>query len=213
MPGALEDTLYTMGLAFHKGAKMLRDSQGMISPMALKEVDPENPVFFSTAQSQAYNPDLIDILHPYKSIGVVGMLQQTKDNTTYVVRKLPSQAQQEFHSAIKDELFASEKRPQHMVQSMRQLTEMIQTWDDLLHGKVSLEQYVQKREEVFERLDTYDACHDQLRRQGISDADGLQRFLNGVLQRAAENTLTSEKIVEARTDLIDFLKWVGADVS
>lgn len=213
VPGALEDVLYTMGLAFHKGAKMLRDSQGMISPMALKDVDPENPVFFSTAQSQAYNPDSIDILHPYKSIGVIGMLQQTKDSTTYVVRKLPSQAQQEFHTAVKDELFAGEKRPQHIAQTMRHMTTIVKAWDDLLHGKVTLTQYVQKRDEIFEKLDSYDACRDQLRKQGIADAEGLQRYLNGVLQRAAENTLKSEKIAETRTNLIDFLKWVGADVS
>ncbi len=212
VPGALEDVLYSMGLAFHKGAKLLRDSQGMVSPMALKEYDPENPVFFSTAQSQAYNPDTVDILHPYKSMGVIGALQQSKESTTYVVRKLPSQAQQEFHDAIKDEIFAGEIRPQHIAQSMRHMTVMIKTWDDLLHGKVTLDHYVQKRDEVFEKLDSYDACRDQLRRQGITDPEGLQKYLNGVLQRAAENTLNTEKITQARTNLIDFLKWVGADV-
>ncbi|MCX6731343.1 MAG: hypothetical protein NTZ55_05860 [Candidatus Roizmanbacteria bacterium] len=217
VPGSNESLLYKVGLTFNEGAKLLRDSQGMVSPMPDTQTTLQRNIIFYTAQSDAYNPDVVDLEKPQKNLGVIGYSQEgKKGNAFYTVRKFPGQAQVEFHNAIKYQLMENDKNPRHTHFTLREMTKLVRMWDNLYRGKSSLGEYLKMREEVYENLKNWDVCGERnLLAHDIKDINGLQRYLNTILNASAVNTFstkTDNKIEKTQHDFYEFFKAIGAKI-
>ncbi|MFZ2026810.1 MAG: hypothetical protein WAV30_06015 [Microgenomates group bacterium] len=217
VPGSNESILYKVGLAFNSGARLLRDSQGMISPMPDTQATMQRNIIFYTAQSDAYNPDTINLEHPEKNLGVIGYSQEgKKGNAFYTVRKFPGQSQVEFHNAVRYQLLGNDKNPRHLHFTLREMTRLVKMWDGLYRGKNSLSEYMTLRDEVFENLKNYDVCGDKnLKAQKITDINDFQRYLNDILNTSALNTFSTkenEKMEKAQQNFYAFFQAMGAKI-
>lgn len=217
VPGSNESILYKVGLAFNSGARLLRDSQGMISPMPDTQATMQRNIIFYTAQSDAYNPDTINLERPEKNLGVIGYSQEgKKGNAFYTVRKFPGQSQVEFHNAVKYQLLAQDKSPRHMHFTLREMTRLVKMWDGLYRGKNSLSEYIELRDEVYENLKNNDVCGDKnLKAQGVGDVNEFQKYLNDILNTSALNTFSAngnEKMEKAQKNFYAFFQAMGAKI-
>lgn len=217
VPGSNESILYKVGLAFNSGAKLLRDSQGMVSPMPDTQTTLQRNIIFYTAQSDAYNPDTIDLEKPQKNLGVIGYSQEgKKGNAFYTVRKFPGQAQVEFHNAVRYQLMDHDKNPRHMHFTLREMTQLVKMWDNLYRGKSSLSEYLSARDKAYENLKNWDVCGEKnLLAHGIKDVNGLQRYLNTILNASAVNTFSTKadnKIERTQQNFYEFFKAIGAKI-
>lgn len=214
IPGSHESLLYKVGLAFNEGAKLLRNSQGMISPMPDTQATLNRNIVFYTAQSDAYNPNTINLAKPEKNLGVVGYSQEgKKGNAFYSVRKFPGQAQVEFHDVVVNDLLKDDKSPTHAHHTLKEFTKVVKAWDSLYRGKVSLSDYIMVRDRAYETLKNWDICGEKnLTARGIRDINGFQDYLNRTLEGSAKSTLNKEKIDLARQNFYEFFQTIGAKI-
>lgn len=214
IPGSHESLLYKVGLAFNEGAKLLRNTQGMISPIPDTQATLNRNIVFYTAQSDAYNPNTINLEKPEKNIGVIGYSQEgKKGNAFYSVRKFPGQAQVEFHDVIVNDLLMDDKSPMHKHQTLKEFTKVLKAWDSLYRGKTSLTEYLVTRDSSYESLKSRDICGEKnLVERGIRDINGFQDYLNRTLEGSAKSTLNRDKINKARENFYEFFQTVGAKV-
>ncbi len=194
---------------------MVKYPGSMFSPIVhLDRNDPDyaRKLIFRTAQSDSYASQTIDLMNPEKSMGVVGYIQEGK-SATYTCRKLPSQAQSEFRHRILIELLNIHTPAEIRYGTLREFTTILQSWDDLLKGKVNLNTFLDVRKKTFERLKDSEVCGEEnLKKCDITDENSLQNFLNTTLTRAAQATLDKQKIAQTKKDLEAFMRDMGVHV-
>ncbi len=174
--------------------KILRHSQGMTSVLTSKD----DGISFSTAFSDAYTPETIDLNNPTPHIGIVGINSVRLDNgqTKIIlkVRILPSQAQIYFRDAILEEIkrqtdnetlhYQSEK----IVQVYKAFNPLLQALNKLVEGSggkyISYESYQKIRRKTLEQLKNLGIFKD------FSEED-FQDFLNQSLQLAARRVISN----------------------
>ncbi len=215
IPGQFEEAIYNVGLKTTGGVKMVKYPGSMFSPIVhLDRNDPDyaRKLIFRTAQSDSYASQTIDLMNPEKSMGVVGYIQEGK-SATYTCRKLPSQAQSEFRHRILIELLNIHTPAEIRYGTLREFTTILQSWDDLLKGKVNLNTFLDVRKKTFERLKDSEVCGEEnLKKCDITDENSLQNFLNTTLTRAAQATLDKQKIAQTKKDLEAFMRDMGVHV-
>lgn len=217
--GRYEKPIVAVGSTVNKGISSYSTPGSMFSPLPpnFKPGDKEYKRYikFRTAHSKSYASQKIDLLksHPEKSMGIIGYIQEGTVGV-YTCRKMPCQAQVEFREAILNELLPSDATPEITSKTLTQFNNVLRSWDGMLNGKVSLEKFEYMRNEAFAQLLDDDTCGaEYLSKQGITDVNSFQKYLNDTLQRAAESTFNEAKIEEARMQFTEFMKAAGVVVS
>ena len=190
----------------HGGATMLKYPGSMYSGLPLGE---GGVLRFRTAQADSYTDQEIDLLHPAKSMGVIGYIQQG-DTAVTTCRKMPCQAQVEFRNEIVGNLLAPTSSGESTTKTLTEFTRLLRTWNGLLKGDQTMDGYMQVRKQVYEALKDPSTCgEDLLAQQGITNEHTFQNYLNTILNKAAEQTLDRDKITQTKNDFMAFLKDVG----
>lgn len=198
-------------LAFLGGAlnpqltNMLSHAQGMISPVP----GSEGGVSFTTADSNAYRPSKIDLNDAVPSMGAIGMYLRKEGSSHYTVRLLPSQAQRQFRDAAL-RLLPSHATAESQTRVLKEFTKIIKAWDNLVGGNgyaMSLDKFESIRDGVFNKLAEEELLDvEKLAAQDVLSGEGLQKHLNGVLQKAAHDVFNPGKIDQARKELMTLLR-------
>lgn len=215
--GRYEKAVVGIGSTINRGISAYSSPGSMLSPLPWY-APPGQPEYhrelhFRTAQAMSYANQKIDLFHPEKSMGVIGYNQEGS-TAVYTCRKLPCQAQVEFHDAIVGQLLPAEASGEQTKKTLTQFNRVIKSWDELIKGKTSLDSFLKTRKSVFNKLIEDDNCgEDTLAAHGIVDEISLQVYLNKVLQDAANETLNREKIMKTKADFEAFMSAVGVIVS
>ncbi len=179
--GALEKPLSEISKTLgHKGIDLLTNSQGMFS--GLPNLKPQEEfaegLIFYTAQSDSYQL-LINLDKPLSSMGVVGFTQNETKNgeveLVFSVRKKPSQAQREFNKYF-NEL---------NIKNTKIFNKLIKSWENLINGKTTLDNYYKLLKEAFEYLPKSEK--EALENNYLN----FQNKLNMILWQSSQNTLNN----------------------
>lgn len=217
--GRYEKPIVAVGSTVNKGISSYSTPGSMFSPLPpnFKPDDKEYKRYikFRTAHSKSFASQKINLLnqHPEKSMGIIGYIQEGTVGI-YTCRKMPCQAQAEFREAIVGELLAGNASEAVTTKTLTEFNKVLQSWDGMLNGKVSLEKFEAARNDAFNQLLDDDVCGTEyLSKQGITDVNSFQKYLNDTLQKAAESTFNEAKIEEARVQFTEFMKAAGVTVS
>lgn len=215
--GRYESAVVGIGSTINKGISAYSSPGSMLSPLPwyspAGQPEYHRELHFRTAQAMSYADQKIDLFHPEKSMGVIGYNQEGT-TAVYTCRKLPCQAQVEFHDAIVGQLLPAEASGEQTKKTLTQFNRVIKSWDELIKGKTSLDSFLKTRRSVFNKLTEADNCGEEtLAAHGITDEISLQVYLNRVLQEAAEGTLNRDKIMKTKADFEMFMSAAGVIVS
>ncbi len=215
--GRYEKAIVAVGSTVNKGISAYSSPGSMFSPLprVLKQNDPDykRTIEFRTAHSKSYANQKINLQAPESSMGIIGYAQEGTTAVT-TCRKMPCQAQVEFRQAVLTDILDSSASESMSTQTLKKFSQVLTMWDELLNGKASLESYERARKEVLNGLQDPDICgEDRLARQGISDENSFQQYLNTTLQKAAESTLDRTKIEKTKELFVSYMKASGVTVA
>lgn len=222
-PGKYETPFADATGLIHGGAQMLNSPTGGmfsgLSPQPLSEDGVESS--FVTAQSSTYNTIKINLLKTSPSMGVVGYLQRG-DVAISTCRKMPCQAQETFRDEFL-KLLPSEEgvEPNKKTANkfLKQFHPLLEKWDGLLKGKNTLTDYTDERKKLYEKLLDEDTLgHDGFMALNCEDSVSFQKYLDGILQKSAEDTFGQNekgenKILRTKREFMDFMNASGVDVT
>jgi hypothetical protein len=215
--GRYEKAVVAIGSTINKGISAYSSPGSMLSPLPRHRV-PENPeyhreLFFTTAQAMSYARQKIDLLHPEKSMGVVGYTQEGT-SAMYTCRKMPCQAQVEIRDAILQDILPSDASEEMTKNTLLQFNTLVKSWDGLMKGKADIADFLKTRKKVFKALQDDEICGSEtLAARQITSENELQAFLNRTLQKAAEQVLDKQKIEQTKKDFEAFMQASGVQVA
>lgn len=215
--GRAEDFVAKISEFLHKGTRLLKHSSGMFSP--LPELTPQERfenIAFYTASGDTYELE-VDLNSPKTSCGTIGYSQSTvmepvikRDQVFYSVRKTPSQAQAAFRRFIEEDLVHGPHKERLVKSTAKTLTHLIDSWEKLIIGRMSLEDYIYELERTLEKLKKDSVCGARnLTLAGITSTASLQQTLNMVLKRDARETIDGEKLGHEKGNLYGFFNAVN----
>lgn len=180
---------------------MLSHAQGMIS--ALHALPGEAGLdTFTTAFSDAYRPEKIDLNDPVPSMGVVAMYLRKDGASHYTARLLPSQAQKQFREAALN-LCTSHSSASDQWILLEEFNEIIKAWDRLVGGlgrghTITLGEYEKKRDKVLDSLISKGLIDEN---SPINTGEKLQVYLNTAFRKAAQDVFDSQKLESTKKEL------------
>lgn len=217
--GRVEDMMAGITEVMHKGTNLVKRSSGMFSPLPETKPQPEfDDTIFYTAVSDTYEHKA-DLNKPKNSIGAIGYNHtyvdngiERKDQATYAIRKTPFQAVAGFKKFVELELLSGVhlNRNERLINVNNIITKLLEHWENLIIGRINLDDYLDRLEDSFNKLRKESACGiNALESAGITSPALLQRQLNLVLRQDAASTISRERIDSEKAAFYGFLNKVN----
>lgn len=214
--GTFEGPLSKFAEIFHKAIELLKNSQGMFSPLPnLKPGKHLENIIFHTAKSDTYALK-VTLENPTPSMGIVGYSQSQLDHlavkdfeSSFSVRKCPSQCQRSFSYWIDTNINPRIKKSNQKARIYRKFNHLIESWDKLILGKISYKKYQTILEKVFYLLKT-SLKGDEFKSLGIESSSDFQRVLNKIVIDDARQTVRTENISTETANFFNFVSLVAS---
>jgi hypothetical protein len=217
--GRVEDLMTGLTEVLHKGTNLVKRSSGMFSPLPETKPQPEfDDTTFFTAVGDTYE-HRADLNNPKNSIGTIGYNHtfkeyeyDRKDQIIYAIRKTPFQAVAGFKQFLETELFSGvfSNKKNRLFNANNIVTKLIESWENLIIGRINLDDYLDRLEDTYKRLGKESACGIKaLKSAGITSPALLQRQLNLVLKHDASSTINRDRLDPEKTAFYGFLNKIN----
>jgi hypothetical protein len=212
--GTFEGPLSKFAEIFHKAIELLKNSQGMFSPLPnLKPGKRLENIIFHTAKSDVYSLK-VSLEHPTPSMGIVGYSQSQLDHlavkdfeASFSVRKCPSQCQRSFSHWINTNINSYVKKNNQKARIYRKFNHLIESWDKLILGRISYKKYQTILEKVFYLVKS-SLREEEFKALGIENSSNFQRILNKIMIDDAKQTVKTDKILIETGNFFNFASLV-----
>ena len=212
--GTFEGPLSKFAEIFHKAVELLKNSQGMFSPLPnLRPGNHLDNIIFHTAKSDTYALK-VTLENPIPSMGIVGYSQSQLDHlsvadfeSSFSVRKCPSQCQRSFSNWMNAYVTAHIKKDRQKNRIYKRFNHLVEGWDRLILGKISYKNYQAILEGVFSSMKA-SLTDAEFKRLGMKNPFDFQRTLNKVMIEDARGTVNIKQISSETTMFFNFISSV-----